>query len=162
MAEIILGVGEFAASKQPDDTLKTYALGSCIAVIFMDPKARIIGMDHIALPESRVDAHQAQKCPGYFADTGIPALLRKMSDLGSTAKGKSMIVKLIGGASVLEKNNSFNIGKRNYLAIKKILWKYGMGPRAEDVGGSLSRTVSIDLRTGKAKVSSPNREDILI
>jgi chemotaxis protein CheD len=49
------------------------------------------------------------------------------------------------------------IGKRNILAVKKILWGYGLAPLAEDVGGSISRTVSVSVKTGEVTLSSPAR-----
>jgi chemotaxis protein CheD len=56
----------------------------------------------------------------------------------------------VGGAQVLAGNNTFNIGKRNVMAVHKTLWKLGMGAKAEDVGGTKSRTVAIDI--GKCDV----------
>ena len=58
----------------------------------------------------------------------------------------------------MDPNNTFSIGKRNILAIKKILWKFGMGAVAEDVGGGISRTVSVDVDGGRVTISSPARE----
>ncbi len=55
--------------------------------------------------------------------------------------------------------NNFNIGKRNALAIKKILWKYGLGPINEDLGGTYSRTLKLELTTGKLTVTSPSKPD---
>ncbi len=97
--------------------------------------------------------------PGYFADTGIPTLMKAMGKMGCNENGKGKIVKLVGGAQIMDPNNTFNIGKRNLLAIKKILWKYRLGVIAEDVGGNISRSVAVDLGTGKIKVSTPGRND---
>jgi chemotaxis protein CheD len=95
--------------------------------------------------------------PGYFADTGIPALLNQMAKFGCNPKGKGMVVKLCGGANVMDTNDTFQIGKRNALSIKKILWKYGMGAVAEDIGGNFSRTVTVSVATGEITLSSPGR-----
>lgn len=37
---------------------------------------------HVALPESAMDLELAKERPGYFADTGIQALLREMERYG--------------------------------------------------------------------------------
>ena len=157
MGLIVLGVGDFGASNKQEDTIKTYALGSCVGVIMVDPKARIAGMIHVALPDSNINPAKAKQHPGYFADTGIPLLIRDMQKLGFNGKGRGLIVKIAGGANILDPNNTFSIGKRNVLAIKKILWGLGMGVVAEDVGGSFSRTVSVELRMGKMEISCPGR-----
>jgi len=112
-------------------------------------------MIHIALPDSSISPDKVKERPGYFADTGIPALLRLMNSKGCriVKGGKGMIVKMAGGANVMDTNNTFNIGKRNALAAKKILWSFGMGPVAEDIGGNHSRTVSVEVKTGKIVLS---------
>ncbi|HEY5672101.1 MAG TPA: chemotaxis protein CheD [Malonomonas sp.] len=162
MGQVILGVGDYGASSQLGEEVKTYALGSCVSVIFLDPKTRTVGMVHVALPDSSINKNKAQEKPGYFADTGIPALLQTMSRYGCDKRGKGLVVKLCGGANVMDTNDTFMIGKRNALAIKKILWSYGMGAVSEDLGGNFSRTVSISVETGQVTLSSPGRPNWLL
>lgn len=157
MGQVILGVGDFGASKDPNDEVKTFALGSCVSVILLDPKTRTVGMAHVALPDSSINKAKATEKPGYFADTAIPALLSEMAKHGCDQKGKGMVVKLCGGANVMDSNDTFQIGKRNALAIKKILWQYGMGAMAEDLGKNFSRTVAISVGSGHVTLSSPGR-----
>ena len=156
MNVIYVGVGEYAASKTPGEIVKTLALGSCVAVIILDPKNKSVGLLHIALPESSINWKRAVERPGMFADTGIPKLLDEIKKFGYDGKGR-LIVKLAGGASIMDTNNTFNIGKRNVLAIRKILWRFRLGAIAEDVRGNISRSVSIDMNTGKVIVTSPGR-----
>ena len=158
MSVVTLGIGESGVVSKPGDVIKTHALGSCVAIIILDPTTRSVGMVHIALPESKVHPTRAQKLPGYFADTAVPVLLKQMKDIGAAGNLKKLVVKLTGGANVMDKNNTFNIGKRNVLAIKKALWQQRMGAVAEDVGGTISRTVTINVDDGKVVVSSPGRE----
>ena len=156
MGQIVLGVGDYGASNSPGDDVKTFALGSCVSVIFLDPKTRTVGMAHIALPDSSINKAKATEKPGYFADTAIPALLMQMTKFGCDKRGKGM-VKLCGGANVMDTNDTFQIGKRNALAIKKILWSYGMGAVAEDLGKNYSRTVVISVSAGQITLSSPGK-----
>lgn len=153
----VVGVGEFAVSRDPDEVIKTFALGSCVAVIFLHRPTRTVGMIHVALPESNISPEIVRDRPGYFADTGIPAILKKMAESAKqgVSLSQGMVVKIAGGANVMDTNNTFNIGKRNVLSLKKILWPLGMGPVAEDIGGSISRTVSVSVGTGKVVLSSP-------
>lgn len=157
MGQIILGVGDYGASNNPGDEVKTFALGSCVSLILLDPKTRTVGMAHIALPDSSINKAKAGEKPGYFADTAIPALLDEMAKFGCNKRGKGMVVKLCGGANVMDTNDTFQIGKRNALAIKKGLWSYGMGAVSEDLGKNFSRTVAISVETGQVTLSSPGR-----
>jgi len=59
----------------------------------------------------------------------------------------------------MDPNNTFNIGKRNALSVKKVLWKYGLGSVAEDLGATYSRTVSVAVSSGEITLSSPGRGD---
>jgi chemotaxis protein CheD len=157
MSDIILGIGDYGASKNPGSMVKTYALGSCVAVTMYDPILHLAGMVHVALPESKINRAKSEECPGYFADLGVPLLFDEMVRLGCQRKGRGLIVKMLGGASVMAGNDTFNIGKRNVLAVKKILWTLGMGPVAEDVGANHSRTVSLYADSGLVTVSCPGR-----
>jgi chemotaxis protein CheD len=157
MSEIILGIGDYGAAKNPGGVVKTFALGSCVAAIVLDPRTNAVGMVHVALPDSSINEAKARQKPGYFADLGLSLLIQEMTRLGSPANGRGLVVKLVGGASIMDNNNTFNIGKRNVLAIKKHLWAYGLGPVAEDVGGNHSRTVAVFADTGKVIVNCPGR-----
>lgn len=157
MATVMLGVGELGVSNTPGDVIRTLALGSCIAVMLLEPRTRSVGMVHIALPDSSIDEIKAKLLPGYFADTGIVALIQDMKRISKIQNERKFMVKIAGGAKVLDPNNAFNIGKRNELAIKKILWSYGMGVHAEDVGGHITRSVTADIDTGRIMIVSAGR-----
>ena len=66
-------------------------------------------------------------------------------------------MKIAGGANVMDAENVFNIGKRNLLSVRKHLWKNRLSPGSEDVGGEISRTMSIDVDTGKVTLYSPSK-----
>jgi len=156
MNVIYVGVGEYATSGRSGEIVKTLALGSCVAVVILDANNKSVGLLHIALPESSINKKRAKEKPGMFADTGIPILLEEMQRLGYDEKSE-LIIKLAGGASIMDPNKTFNIGKRNVLAIRNALSRFGLDTIAEDVGGNISRSVSIDLNMGKVMVSSPGR-----
>ncbi len=156
MATILVGIGEYAVSDKPGDVVKTLALGSCVAVIFHAKKIQAAGMAHVALPDSLIDSARAKRLPAYFADSAIPILINDFKKLGVT-KSSELQIKLVGGAAIMDPNGTFNLGKRNVLAIRKILWKYRLGARKEDVGKDYSRTVKIDVDTGTVIVTSPKK-----
>lgn len=154
MREIILGLGDYAVSRTPGDHLKTFALGSCVAVVMYDPFIKAAGMIHVVLPEASLAPEKVPEKPGYFADTGLRALMKEMRQLGSFGR---ILTKLVGGAQIADANFTFNIGKRNILAVKKNLWALHMGVLAEDLGGTFSRTVKIETDTGQVLVSNPSK-----
>ena len=150
----MIGIGEYAVSDKIDDLLKTMALGSCVGVVFLAPKFHAAGMAHVALPDSGISQEKKEALPAYFADSAIPMMIEQFKRLGVT-KSSEITVKLVGGASIMDPNGTFNIGKRNVLAIRKVLWKHRLGARKEDVGKNYSRTVKVEVKTGKILVSSP-------
>lgn len=156
MSVISIGIGEWAVSSNPDDILKTYALGSCVAVVIYDKVVPVAGMIHIALPDSSIDPEKGRILPGYFADTGLPVMIEAMKTKG--ALRPNLWLKLAGGASVMDPGGLFDIGKRNVLAAKRIMWKSSMGPIAEDTGGGISRTVSIRVSDGETMIHSANKQ----
>lgn len=156
MNELVVGIGDIVYSKKPDDVIKTYALGSCVAVVLYDKVQQIAAMVHIALPSSSVDLKKAQSSPGHFADTAIPLIIEELKKAG--VQKHNLWIKLIGGAKVMDAEGYFDIGKRNVLAIKKELWKYNLGPIAEDVGGDFGRTVTLTVKTGEVMISSKNHK----
>jgi len=147
MSPLIVGVGDCRVSNDPGSVLVTYALGSCIAVVIHDPVARVGGLLHFMLPESGVDRAKAQRNPFMFGDTGIPLLFHGAYELG--AEKRRLVVAAAGGAQMMDQQGVFNIGKRNYLAMRKILWKAGVMLHAEDVGGLASRTVRLEVASGR-------------
>ena len=151
-----IGIGDFIVSDKPNDVIKTMALGSCVGVVLHDPKLKIAAMGHIALPDSKVQSGKTVSKPGRYADTGIPLLAKAMLRAGSKG-GRSLIIKIAGGAQINDPNDTFNIGKRNVLAIKKILWKCSLILKAEDTGGRIGRTMEVSVDTGEITLSSPGR-----
>jgi chemotaxis protein CheD len=153
---LTVGVGDCKVDNSAESVLTTYALGSCIAVAIHDPVASVGGLLHFMLPESSINLERADQNPFMFADTGIPLLFHAAYGLG--AEKRRMIVRVAGGAQVLDSGGVFDIGKRNQLALRKILWKAGVMIQAEQTGGTESRTVKLEVATGRFWIRGPNRD----
>ena len=147
MSAQVVGISDCKISGDPGDLLVTYALGSCIAVAMYDPIAKVGGLLHYMLPDSALDTNKAQQNPYMFGDTGIPRLIAAVQSKGGHAS--RLVVRLVGGAQVLDSQATFQIGKRNYLAAKRILWKAGVLIASEAVGGEVSRTTRLEIATGR-------------
>ncbi len=148
--KIIVGVSDMKASNDPTASLVTYSLGSCIGIAIYDPVSKAGGLLHYMLPESNLDGSKARNNPYMFADTGIPALFKETYRLG--AKKQRMKVVVVGGAQILDQKGFFNIGKRNHMAVRKIFWKNQVLIDHEDVGGSVNRTIRLDIATGEVHI----------
>ena len=158
MASLLtVGVGDCRVSNAPETVLATYALGSCIAVAIHDPVAAVGGLLHFMLPESSVNPVKASQNPFMFADTGIPLLFHAAYELG--AEKRRLVVRALGGAQVMDEQGVFNIGRRNHMALRKILWKAGVIIHGEEVGGTTARTVRLEVATGRLWVHGPGGSD---
>lgn len=155
MIDIVLGIGHLGASNTPMSTVKTYALGSCVAIVLFCPDTLAVGMVHIALSESSINPAKAAQMPGYFADTGLPALLKKMAQINTRKPNARMFAKIAGGACMIGSNDVFNIGPRNVNKVKSLLAAAGVPLTAEETGGTVSRTVAAPVYSGGIEISSP-------
>jgi chemotaxis protein CheD len=153
---ITIGISEMAISTREEDTLVTYALGSCVGLTLYDTCAKVGGLIHSMLPLSKIDPTKAQHHPCMFVDTGVPALLQALFDLG--AQRKNLIAKVAGGSHIMDDAGIFNIGERNYTVLRKLLWKNNILVTGEDVGGSIARTMYLNMNTGKTVLKMAGRE----
>lgn len=143
---IIVGVSDMRVSNDPNSVLITYSLGSCIGISIYDPMVKVGGLLHFMLPDSRLDEGKARKNPLMFADTGIPALFKAAYELGAAKQRMRVIV--VGGAQILDQKGFFNIGKRNNMAVRKLLWKNKVMIDYEAVGGNVNRTIKLQISNG--------------
>jgi chemotaxis protein CheD len=150
MNSIVVGISDCKISDDPEAVLLTYALGSCIGVAAQDPVLGVAGLLHFMLPDSTLDEAKARENPCMFADTGIPVLIDQLCARG--AERRRLVVRIAGGAQILNGTELFQIGRRNYLAARKLLWKAGILVAAEAVGGEVSRTVRLEVKTGRTFV----------
>ncbi|HSR13759.1 MAG TPA: chemotaxis protein CheD, partial [Thermodesulfobacteriota bacterium] len=67
---------------------------------------------------------------------------------------RRLVVKVAGGAQVMDDGGFFNIGKRNYTALRKIFWAANVLIHAEAVGGQVNRTVRMEMSTGRVWVKT--------
>ncbi len=156
--KVVVGISDMKVSNTPGDTLITYSLGSCIGVVIWDGRVKVGGILHYMLPESSIDPDKARVKPYMFADTGIPRLFKAAYALG--ADKSRLVVKVFGGGQIMDADGVFNIGKRNYMILRKMFLKSGVMIAAEDVGGTVNRTVSLEVATGVTRLKTGGREEV--
>lgn len=153
----VVGVADMKLSKGNGDLVVTHALGSCLGIAIHDPHGQVGGIFHVMLPSSKVNPDKARKNPCMFVDTGVPLFFKEAYALGAVKQ--RLVVKVAGGAS-LGSNGSdfFDIGKRNLVTMRKLFWQNGVMIANQDVGGTISRTMYLDMATGRVWLHSKGKE----
>lgn len=142
-----IGIAQMKISSNPSDILVAPNLGSCLGIAVYDPIAKRGGLVHCLLPLSKSDPDKAAQNPFMYVDTGLALLLENL--LAGGAEKKRLSITAVGGANINDDNNVFEIGKKNYTVLKKILWKNNLLLRAEHVGESFSRSLFLHIENGK-------------
>jgi chemotaxis protein CheD len=145
VADLRVGTGQ--------DILVTVGLGSCVAILLHDPVAKVGGLAHILLPSqalSRTDPNAAK-----FPQTAIPHLIELMTREG--ASPRRLTGRLAGGASMfasLAAPGTIQMGERNVVACRQVLYAHGIPLVGEAVGGDFGRTVKLRASDGQVEVST--------
>ncbi|MBQ7192769.1 MAG: chemotaxis protein CheD [Synergistaceae bacterium] len=155
MAEnsIVLGMADLMVVNAPIK-LVTLGLGSCIGLVVYDSFAKIAGMAHIMLPDSRGLA-SAEKV-GKFADTAVPYLIEEMLRKGATRP--RIKAKLAGGAQMFSIPGAsaefLTVGAKNVTETKKRLARLGIAVISSDTGGNKGRTIEFSTSNWMLKVKT--------
>ncbi len=139
---ISVGLGEQVLSRDPDDILVAYGLGSCLGVSMVDPILKLGGLLHAVLPLWSNGMEPLDPASSKYVDSGIERLLGTMVKEG--ANKHRLIVRIAGGANMLTSpglKNSFEIGTRNIESARATFLRLNLTLKSEDVGGNIGRTV---------------------
>jgi chemotaxis protein CheD len=150
---ISLGLGERAVSRNPDDILVAYGLGSCLGISMVDPVSRVCGLVHSVLPAAALVLPSSDPTSYKYVDTGIEYLLADVVKEG--ANKSRLVVRLVGGANMLMSpgmTNSFDIGTRNIDTARRVFQRLGLKISAEEVGGHTGRTVHVYVANTRVTV----------
>jgi chemotaxis protein CheD len=142
-------MGRWAVASAP--TLIRTLLGSCAGVVLHDRLAKLGGVAHIVLPNSRGETDH----PGKYADTAIPALIEDMERFAGRRLRGRITAKLFGGASMFQGSNAIDIGRSNQAAVEQILADLGVSIVARDMGGDSGRRLTFSTVTGIVSVRIP-------
>jgi chemotaxis protein CheD len=148
--QIVVGMAECRVAGIQGQALVTFALGSCIALAVHDPVAGAGGLLHFMLPDSSIDPARGRQNPCMFADTAIPALLDAVAALG--ASRKRLTAHAAGGAHMMGDERLFDIGRRNYDALRREMAAACVPLRGVAVGGTVSRNLRLEIGTGKIRL----------
>jgi chemotaxis protein CheD len=146
-------IGRWAVAAAP--VLIRTLLGSCAGVVLYDRVAKLGGVAHVVLPDSRGTTDH----PGKFADTAIPALIGDLERrLGRAIRGR-LTAKIAGGASMFQSGPTLNIGRLNHQAVERVLAELGIPILARDIGGETGRRLTFDTLSGIVAIKVPGGAD---
>jgi len=150
---VVVGVGDMAVSNNANVTISTYALGSCVGIVAVDPQIQVGGMLHVMLPDSNLTPEKALKQPSMFADTGLRAFLRAL--YGLRAERRRLRLFLAGGAHVLSGSDFFKLGERNIAAVKAFIARERLVVVSEELGGLNNRTLHFKIKDAVVEMKLP-------
>ncbi len=149
MQQLIVGISDCKVSGDTATSIMTYALGSCVGVALYDPDAKIAGLLHILLPNS-INNTREDFNHFMFADTGLDRMIREMMAIGVTPT--SLIARIAGGANMLNSTSVLDIGRKNVQATLQFLERTRIPVRGSSVGGTVGRSMQIEVGTGRVLV----------
>ena len=152
--EIVVSISDMKVTSRAKDVIVTHALGSCLGLAAYDPVAGVAGLIHCLLPLAR-DTKTPQKNPAMYVNTGVPQMMRAMFGRGATRE--NLILKAAGCGRMMHISNQFDTGANNFAALQKLLQVNEMRLAAEDVGGTIPRTMRLFADTGRLVISSCGR-----
>lgn len=144
MSTIFIKSGEWDV-RGPNDIIRT-DLGSCVALCLWDSSQMLGGMNHYLLPGTEGSLSE-NTSEGYYANQ---SLLYAMLRSGATLK--TLQGAIIGGGQLYPENDFFGIGDSNVIAAEFILEKHRIPLVFKRTGGSMSRSVELDVESGQIHV----------
>lgn len=151
---VTVGVGGMALSSKRGDVLITYSLGSCLGITAYDPSVNVGALLHVMLPTVAIDLQGGRANPYKYVDSGVEGMLKLMLSYGADIR--RLVLTAAGGAfsKEREEDDHFQIGKRNLIMLRRVLWERNLIMRMSDTGGNQPRTLSLSMGTGEVLVKS--------
>lgn len=148
-----LKIGDIIISEA--DSIVSTVLGSCVSVCIFSKKHKAGAINHFALPffdNGKTLSHKGDDFR--YGDQSIPYMISEFLKI-TGAKVSDLQAKVIGGASVLLKNEaSKSVGPSNIAMAKKILKDASIPVVGEDIGGTHGRKVLFHSATGRVQVAN--------
>jgi chemotaxis protein CheD len=154
---VAVGLGEIRVSRNPQDVLVSYGLGSCVGIGMYDPAVHVAGMLHAFLP---TNSNRSPNHASKYVDSGIPDLLDQMMHAG--ADRNRLVIRMAGGANMLVTpglSQSLNIGSRNLEVAYCVLDRIQLKITSQEVGGNIGRTVRLYVANGRMTIRTAGNQE---
>ena len=150
---VVLGLGDWQVTADPEAVLGCLGLGSCVALIVHDASLSIGARAHIVRPDSR--AGRTTVSEAKFVDIAVPKLVDEM--LAAGANRARIHAGIVGGASMLLGSmfaDTIQVGARNIAASRVALQRASVHLGLDETGGGHGRTVWLHVASGEVEVST--------
>jgi chemotaxis protein CheD len=128
-------------------------------VAVFDPGCGVGGILNFMLPDSTLATGiDPAKVPLMFADTGVPFFVQALFEQGIHPDRVKLVAA--GGAHIMDQTGMFNIGQKNYAALKNHLANYDLSIDHELIGGTSSRTLSLEIGTGSSCIKTFGQPEV--
>ena len=160
----VIHAGEWHVSNS--DEMVLTILGSCVAVCIHDPVNRVSGMNHFMLPGRISDRDISGEKTARYGITAMKILLKNLAGLG--ADRSSMRAMIFGGGAMLTPPAGYTglgepLPDLNVRIAKLFLEMEDIQLDQSDTGGSFSRKIMMDVRSGKVFMRKKTRmEDLRV
>jgi len=132
--------------------LQSKAIGSCVAIVAYDATKNIGALAHVMLPGKAPMGKKHRQKTRYTADA-IDAMVNQMSQLNS--KTEDIEVVLVGAANMLRREDD-TICRDNIESVLDLLAKKRLKVKAQALGGTARRSVSLDIERGIVSCAEGN------
>ncbi|HCY84326.1 MAG TPA: hypothetical protein DHV36_04240 [Desulfobacteraceae bacterium] len=150
ITNIHIAAGRLKVMPSAPVILQAY-LGTCLGVSLWDDKVKAGGMLHILLPEPPGRGYT--DVPEKYASTGIPILIKQLTDLGCTPE--NLKATIAGGAlvgPVSQQDIGLDIGGRSADIAEAIFKRTGIEVVKSETGGFFTCTLNLNLETGSTEI----------
>lgn len=144
-----IAAGRLKALPASPVVLQAY-LGTCLGVALWDDTAKAGGMIHVLLP---APPGSGGDFPEKYATTGIPMLIKQLTDLGCTPE--TLKATVAGGAlvgPVSRQDIGLDIGGRSADIALDIFKRAGIEVAKSETGGFFTCTLELNLETGATRI----------
>jgi chemotaxis protein CheD len=145
----VVGIGGFAVSNGQQDIIKTFALSTCVGLVFYSMRKRCMGLSHIQLPNSQ--SMRMDDMLSRYADAAPGHLMQEMQRQFGVSKNE-LLISLYGGIDGRDASDCVRIGEKNLAAVKLAMRSLGLVYSDVDTGGNDSRTLVCYVSSGVVEV----------
>jgi chemotaxis protein CheD len=161
--ETMVSVGQIYITKYAKEIVKATRVATSIVVVVYDTEAKMGGMAHMALPDSKM-SYTTGDAPEKYVDLAIPMFIKELTEKGLIRSAAHF--KIIGGSQLFNfgggSGNILNIGTRNAITARTMLTREGIQVEKTETGGNKPRTVVLDMSCGQIKVFHPGETPRII
>lgn len=156
----VVGIGEYLTAQAPVQ-IAAYGLGSCAGVAIYDTITGYGALAHSLLPSHPPGTSRYRSAR--YTDIAIQLMLEQLIKSGCATS--TLVAKLAGGAAMydgLYREGETGIGERNTDSARETLVKLSIPIAAEDIGGTIGRSMVFDLKSGLITIRTLHHRDTIL